>query len=265
MLRNEFRYSDDKQHLYIIVTKKDGRVIQYKFDAIDVPILYALDRKMFAKHNDNLFVKVGGKDLKVSEYLTGHPQITHKDKDNTNLTRSNLQVFTFTNTFWLEDGTMFIQIGDQVTMVDEEVLWLVLSLHSLRITSGGYVMTTTDGRTQSFSRWLYEVLFGEVPSDLEIDHINGNTLDNRLENLRVLTRKENKTSIHSTSGIFPHVKKIGERYQVTFRLCPEYNSSFEKFEHACKYVHVVRNAKYGHLKGTATSFENLEKVLKGED
>ena len=38
---------------------------------------------------------------------------------------------------------------------------------------------------------VYEAFNGPIPKGLEIDHINGNNRDNRLENLRVCTHKEN--------------------------------------------------------------------------
>ena len=38
---------------------------------------------------------------------------------------------------------------------------------------------------------VYEAFNGPIPEGLEIDHINGNNRDNRLENLRVCTHKEN--------------------------------------------------------------------------
>ena len=38
---------------------------------------------------------------------------------------------------------------------------------------------------------IYETFAGPVPEGMEIDHINGDNRDNRLENLRVCTHKEN--------------------------------------------------------------------------
>lgn len=37
--------------------------------------------------------------------------------------------------------------------------------------------------------WAYH--YGEVPENMDVDHINNNCFDNRLENLQLLTREEN--------------------------------------------------------------------------
>ena len=40
-------------------------------------------------------------------------------------------------------------------------------------------------------RIVYETFVGEIPKGFEIDHINTIRTDNRLENLRIVTRSEN--------------------------------------------------------------------------
>lgn len=40
-------------------------------------------------------------------------------------------------------------------------------------------------------RIIWSMLKGEIPQGMEIDHINGNTLDNRIDNLRIATRGQN--------------------------------------------------------------------------
>lgn len=56
-------------------------------------------------------------------------------------------------------------------------------------------------------RLVYESFIGEIPQELEIDHINTIRSDNRVENLRVVTHKENMNNpitIVNMSG------KVGE-------------------------------------------------------
>lgn len=40
-------------------------------------------------------------------------------------------------------------------------------------------------------RFIWETVNGPIPEGLRIDHINGDTLDNKLENLRVVTPRGN--------------------------------------------------------------------------
>lgn len=41
-------------------------------------------------------------------------------------------------------------------------------------------------------RFIWEAFNGEIPEGMEIDHINTNRSDNRLENLRLVSSSENK-------------------------------------------------------------------------
>ena len=55
----------------------------------------------------------------------------------------------------------------------------------------GYIYATIDGKQIPKHRLIWEAFNGEIPDGMEIDHINGNPSDNRLENLRLVTHEDN--------------------------------------------------------------------------
>lgn len=66
-----------------------------------------------------------------------------------------------------------------------------------------YIVDFGNGFKQNFHRVVYVVNKGDIPSgDYAIDHINGNHADNRIENLRIVTRKDNYLRPYISSSRF---------------------------------------------------------------
>jgi len=80
--------------------------------------------------------------------------------------------------------------NDDSTLVDS---------YSWSIDGRGYAIATIEGKIKK----LHRMIMGE-PEGMEVDHINGNKLDNRRENLRAVTKNQNQwnraTNVNSTSG-----------------------------------------------------------------
>ena len=57
--------------------------------------------------------------------------------------------------------------------------------------NSGYVLAYKDGRALLAHRVIWELLNGNIPKGLVIDHIDGNKSNNLIENLRLATHQEN--------------------------------------------------------------------------
>ena len=66
-------------------------------------------------------------------------------------------------------------------------------------TSTGYAARTVKSDRGWTTEYLHRVIM-DAPSGVEVDHINGNRLDNRRENLRLCTRSQNGKNTSSSTG-----------------------------------------------------------------
>lgn len=75
-------------------------------------------------------------------------------------------------------------------------------------TKGGYLQATN----QMVHRLVWEAFNGKIPEGMEIDHINCIRDDNRLENLRLVTHKENCNNPTSIENYRKHNKQVDRSY-----------------------------------------------------
>jgi len=100
--------------------------------------------------------------------------------------------------------------------------------------SGYRCLRTRDGKTY-LHRLTWELLVGPIPPGLEVDHINGERMDNRIENLRIVTRALNMKNTKRRTDLFPGVSRTPSgrflaRYQSGGQL--HYLGRFDTFEEA---------------------------------
>ena len=62
----------------------------------------------------------------------------------------------------------------------------------------------------SYQSFLYAWFIGDVPVGYDVDHIDGNTLNNDISNLQLLTRKDNLAKRSIQGNQYKHTNNIKE-------------------------------------------------------
>ena len=103
-----------------------------------------------------------------------------------------------------------IEFNEWFEYKDGDLYWKKVTTNRVKIGSkvgskhnAGYLQTALLGKPYLLHRIIFSMQNGYIPK--EIDHIDGNRQNNKIENLREVTRSENnwnqKLSIKNTSGI----------------------------------------------------------------
>ena len=121
--------------------------------------------------------------------------------------------------------------------------------HDWYIDSNGYPMTYT-----ARSKTLHKNLLGKQEKGYVIDHINRNKCDNRLENLRVITARENsynRTKNANSNNKYKGVIKRGNKYVACISKdgIKKEITGFETEEEAAKVYDMMAEELFGKFAG----------------
>lgn len=82
-----------------------------------------------------------------------------------------------------------VNAKDGYVLVDARLSFL--DEHKWHLGVNGYASTNLSGK----SILLHHILSGDIAKGMCVDHMNLNKLDNRIENLRIVTRAQNNTNV----------------------------------------------------------------------
>lgn len=115
---------------------------------------------------------------------------------------------------------------------------------------GGYIRVRVNGRLQLAHRVIMAMINGEWP-DGEVDHINGDRSDNRLSNLRTVSRSENfrnksRYSSNSSGITGVHFHKATGKWCAAISVSPGKNKHIGLFE-SVEEASIAREAEAARL------------------
>lgn len=222
-----------KKDYCIGVCEKSG--ITFKFDAEDKE---RVEAHRWWSQKSGVFAHVDGTTVSLSKFLLGivekNTKVLKRNGDIYDYRKANLfyhnQFVLCGDYYEVEcfDGKKFLVDADRLDDISQFV-W--------HIDKNNYAITKDrSGRILKLHRYLLGVL---DRSDIEVDHINRNTLDNRMSNLRLADRSLNcynrDVSAYNSSGKVGVYKMTGYNKwcaQINVHGSRYYLGSFDTFDEA---------------------------------
>lgn len=154
--------------------------------------------------------------------------------------------------------------SDRLALVDDDIYEQVNGRHwrLVKVTNGAfYVAWKTHKDRKDVNVYLHRLVMGE-PKGKMVDHINGNPLDNRRENLRVTTNSQNQMNSkgrpHASQykNVFWNSQYKKWKAQIKVDSKDFFLGYFENERHAAYAVELSRPVLHGeHARSNFTSSE----------
>lgn len=124
--------------------------------------------------------------------------------------------------------------------------------------SKGYKVVRLDGAKVLAHRVIWEMFNGPIPKDMFIDHINRDPGDNRIRNLRLVTRQENQ---FNTSALGVHGVASGKYVsQIQVDKTKIYLGRFNTQEEA-RNAYIEAKKRFHVIQEDETVLKELEKEV----
>ena len=112
------------------------------------------------------------------------------------------------------------------------------------VSAGGYYCACIKTRHSNYKRLvigIHRIIWEignqkKIPTGYIVDHMNADKLDNRLSNLRLLTRGENNRNQKSRDGLMRGVKQRNKKWQSQITV----SKQFDTYEEACEHQRSMR-------------------------
>jgi len=114
--------------------------------------------------------------------------------------------------------------------------------------SGYYMVEHPDGRRQYLHRYIWEQAYGPIPAGHFVDHIDRDTTNNSLDNLRLVTPAQSARNIRGRSRLGKGIswKASRQRYRVQVRRGDiTVDRLFRRLEDAQAFAREVRDSLHG--------------------
>lgn len=122
------------------------------------------------------------------------------------------------------------------------------------LTKNGYIQVKVNQKRFYAHRIVWEMFGGKIPEWMQIDHINHDRIDNSIENLRVVTRSENRknsskysSNTSGTNGITWCSRDCKWRAQIRIDGKMKNLGRFSSFDEAV-YARKAADERYGFHK-----------------